>query len=124
MKYKQDTQFMEDGFRFGFPPYSYTIGSSIEDDDYPDSNDMTITRLPPQSAFMQNLPFTRPLDPQKLAAAGIKPPLSPPVQNGMLGPVYRFRGRIGRGGRILFDRWNPLLRTPIGHDNAPFVSPI
>ncbi|KAF9613731.1 hypothetical protein IFM89_010173 [Coptis chinensis] len=78
MKYKQDTQFMEDGFGFGFPPYSYTIGSSIEDDDYPDSDDMTITRLPPQPAFVQNLPFTRPLDPQKLAAAGIKPPLSPP----------------------------------------------
>ncbi|KAF9624346.1 hypothetical protein IFM89_009629 [Coptis chinensis] len=54
------------------------VSSSIEDDDYPDSDDMTITRLPPQPAFVQNLPFTRPLDPQKLAAAGIKPPLSPP----------------------------------------------
>ncbi|KAF9617448.1 hypothetical protein IFM89_036409 [Coptis chinensis] len=54
------------------------VSSSIEDDDYPDSDDMTITRLPPQPIFVQNLPFTRPLDPQKLAAVGIKPPLSPP----------------------------------------------
>ncbi|KAF9590554.1 hypothetical protein IFM89_035872 [Coptis chinensis] len=51
MKYKQDTRFMEDGFGFGFPPYSYTIDSSIEDDDYPDSDDMTITSASTSTGF-------------------------------------------------------------------------
>ncbi|PKA50489.1 hypothetical protein AXF42_Ash013703 [Apostasia shenzhenica] len=66
--------------------------------------------------------FTRPLNPERLAAAGIVPP-SPPVENGSLTPPYRFRGRIGRGGRIIFDRWNPLLQTPIVTESIQHVPP-
>lgn len=61
--------------------------------------------------------FVKPLDPEKLAAAGIVPPLDPPCSNGTSNAAsasYRFQGRIGRGGRLIFDRWNPLTRTPIG----------
>lgn len=60
--------------------------------------------------------FTRPLDPDRLAAAGIVPPSSSPIENGSK-PTYGFHGRIGRGGRIIFDRWNPLLQSPIGFDS-------
>uniref|UniRef100_A0A1D1XTW9 Enhancer of polycomb-like protein n=1 Tax=Anthurium amnicola TaxID=1678845 RepID=A0A1D1XTW9_9ARAE len=48
--------------------------------------------------------FTRPLDRGKLAAAGIVPPSDPPTENGSIVPPYQFYGRIGRGGRIIFDR--------------------
>ncbi|PIA29361.1 hypothetical protein AQUCO_06000017v1 [Aquilegia coerulea] len=112
MKYKQETpQFIEDCNGFGGSlHFSSIFGSSVEDEKFADSaDDMTIV----QPDFAQNLPFTRPLDPEKLVAAGIKPPLGPPIQNGMSAPSYRFHGRIGRGGRIVFDRWNPLLRTRI-----------
>ncbi|XP_019052069.1 PREDICTED: enhancer of polycomb-like protein 1 isoform X1 [Nelumbo nucifera] len=61
--------------------------------------------------------FTRPLDPGKFAAAGIAPP-TPPVDNETSKLRYRFHGRIGRGGRIVFDRWNHLLRSPSSHDNS------
>ncbi|KAJ0988158.1 hypothetical protein J5N97_006514 [Dioscorea zingiberensis] len=58
--------------------------------------------------------FTRPLDPEKLAAAGIIQPPDPPVENGSAAAPFRFHGRIGRGGRIIFDR------VPIGgEDQAP-----
>ncbi|XAR56204.1 hypothetical protein NMG60_11036586 [Bertholletia excelsa] len=49
--------------------------------------------------------FTKPLDPDKLAAAGIVPPSDSPVMNGGSGRRYTIHGRIGRGGRIVFDRW-------------------
>jgi len=65
--------------------------------------------------------FTRPLDPEKLVVAGIKPPPDPPIENGATTPPFRCRGRIGRGGRIIFDRWNPLLRTPIGQGTSYYV---
>ncbi|KAK1297571.1 hypothetical protein QJS10_CPB15g01272 [Acorus calamus] len=86
-------------------------------------------RPPPHGFFKRDplepvLLFTRPLDPVKLAAAGIVPPSDPPVEDGGTVPPYRFHGRIGRGGRIVFDRWNPLLRTPIGLDSSPYFSPI
>ncbi|XP_077222893.1 uncharacterized protein LOC143856530 [Tasmannia lanceolata] len=61
--------------------------------------------------------FTRPLDPEKLGAAGIVQPSDPPVENGATTPPYRFQGRIGRGGRIIFDRWNPL-QTAVGHQKS------
>eukprot|EP01018_Ginkgo_biloba_P025100 Gb_40059 [translate_table: standard] len=64
--------------------------------------------------------FTKHLDSERLAAAGIVPPSDPPIQNGATTPPYRFQGRIGRGGRIVFDRWNPLTRTPLGCDRSPF----
>lgn len=65
--------------------------------------------------------FTRPLDPEKLLAAGIKPPPDPPIENGATMPPFRCWGRIGRGGRIIFDRWNPLLQTPIGQETSYYV---
>ncbi|XP_010531965.1 PREDICTED: uncharacterized protein LOC104808112 isoform X2 [Tarenaya hassleriana] len=67
--------------------------------------------------------FTKPLIPEKLAAAGIVPPSSsrngaPPGQ-----PPYRFQGRIGRGGRMIFDRWNPLMQAPINCGNSFHIAP-
>ncbi|KAH0982226.1 hypothetical protein GBA52_009403 [Prunus armeniaca] len=44
--------------------------------------------------------FTRPLVPEKLAAAGIVPPSDSSTQSGVPTPPYKFRGRIGRGGRL------------------------
>ncbi|KAI3714284.1 hypothetical protein L1987_72881 [Smallanthus sonchifolius] len=54
--------------------------------------------------------FTKPLVPEKLAAAGIMPPVDSSIQSSR---GTNIRGRIGRGGRIIFDRWNPLMHTPI-----------
>ncbi|KAG6548528.1 hypothetical protein Mapa_010016 [Marchantia paleacea] len=68
--------------------------------------------------------FTKPLDSEKLAAAGINPPKEPSLENGLTASPYQFHGRIGRGGRIIFDRWNPLTRTPIGSSSVvPSPSP-
>uniref|UniRef100_A0A0C9S9Y1 Enhancer of polycomb-like protein n=1 Tax=Wollemia nobilis TaxID=56998 RepID=A0A0C9S9Y1_9CONI len=60
--------------------------------------------------------FTKPIDPERLAAAGIVPPPDPPIQNGATVPPYHWRPRMGRGGRIVFDRWNCLTQTPLGCD--------
>ncbi|CAL5011782.1 unnamed protein product [Urochloa decumbens] len=65
--------------------------------------------------------FTRPLDPGKLEIAGIRPPPSPPIDSGATAPPFRCQGRIGRGGRIIFDRWNPLIQVPIGQQASPFL---
>ncbi|XP_020396304.1 enhancer of polycomb-like protein101 isoform X7 [Zea mays] len=80
----------------------------------PQQNGCVFKRIqdPEEPVFL----FTRPLDPEKLVAAGIKPPPDPPIENGATSPPFRCRGRIGRGGRIIFDRWNPLLRTPIDQE--------
>lgn len=67
--------------------------------------------------------FTRPLDPDKLAAASIVQPPAPPVENGSVAPSYRIQGRMGRGGRIIFDRWNPCFQAPIGNEVTPPVRP-
>lgn len=64
-------------------------------------------RLDPNEPVML---FTKPLVPDKLAAAGIVPP-TPDSSPGQ--PPSRFQGRIGRGGRIIFDRWNPLMQSHI-----------
>ncbi|KAK8956515.1 hypothetical protein KSP39_PZI000035 [Platanthera zijinensis] len=61
--------------------------------------------------------FTRSPDPERLAAAGIIPPASPPIESGSSTPPYRFHARMGRGGRVIFDRWNPLLQAPLGIEN-------
>ena len=64
--------------------------------------------------------FVKPLDLEKLAASGIVPPFSPSGSinsSDTLIPPYQFKGRIGRGGRIVFDRWNPISQTPIGYNN-------
>lgn len=62
--------------------------------------------------------FTKPLDPGKLAAAGIVPPLNSSVVNGSSSRPFNLRGRIGRGGRIIFDRWNPLMHSPINNHDS------
>ncbi|KAM1240702.1 hypothetical protein ACFX15_045450 [Malus domestica] len=67
--------------------------------------------------------FTRPLVPEKLAAAGIVPPSDSSVTNGASTPPIKFRGRIGRGGRLIFDRWNPLMHTPIDCGNSFYIPP-
>ncbi|KAJ8549819.1 hypothetical protein K7X08_033526 [Anisodus acutangulus] len=66
--------------------------------------------------------FTKPLDPAKLSAAGIIPPGSP-TSNGLPARTFSFRGRMGRGGRIVFDRWNPLSHTPIECGDTLYVPP-
>jgi hypothetical protein len=58
---------------------------------------------------------------EKLVSAGIKPPPDPPDENGATVPPFRYRGRIGRGGRIIFDRWNPLRQTPISQETSHYV---
>lgn len=66
--------------------------------------------------------FTKPLLPDKLAMAGILPPDSI-TKNGVPAQPYKFRGRIGRGGRIIFDRWNSLVQTPIDCGNSYYMPP-
>lgn len=61
--------------------------------------------------------FTKPLVPDKLAAAGIVPPAD--SRSGRA----RFQGRIGRGGRIVYDRWNPLMQTHINCGNTFYIAP-
>ncbi|KAL6964535.1 hypothetical protein U1Q18_035587 [Sarracenia purpurea var. burkii] len=67
--------------------------------------------------------FTKPLDPEKLAAAGIVPPSNSSTMNGASGRHHNFHGRIGRGGRIVFDRWNPLMHTPIDCGDSFYILP-
>ncbi|KAK4279788.1 hypothetical protein QN277_011507 [Acacia crassicarpa] len=67
--------------------------------------------------------FTKPLIPEKLAMAGIIPPSDSFTKNGESSPQYKFHGRIGRGGRIIFDRWNPLLQMPIDCGNSYYTPP-
>lgn len=67
--------------------------------------------------------FTRPLVPEKLAVAGIAVPSDSSTKDEVSAPPYKFRGRIGRGGRIIFDRWNPLLHTPIDCGNSFYIPP-
>ncbi|KAF3540429.1 hypothetical protein F2Q69_00021070 [Brassica cretica] len=64
--------------------------------------------------------FTKPLVPEKLAAAGIVPP-APDSSTGQ--PPSRFKGRIGRGGRIIFDRWNPLMQSHINCGDSFYIAP-
>ncbi|KAL0289516.1 UNVERIFIED_CONTAM: hypothetical protein Scaly_2700700 [Sesamum calycinum] len=66
--------------------------------------------------------FTKPLLEDKLAASGIIPPLDPSTPKGT-SPRSFIRGRIGRGGRIVFDRWNPLMHTPIDRGETRYVPP-
>lgn len=67
--------------------------------------------------------FTKPLVPDKLAAANIVPPSDSSTKNGTSTPPYKFHGRMGRGGRIVFDRWNPLMHTPIDCGNSFYIPP-
>ncbi|TVU06543.1 hypothetical protein EJB05_49764 [Eragrostis curvula] len=65
--------------------------------------------------------FTRPLDPDKMEISGIRPPPDPPIGSSATALPFRCQGRIGRGGRIIFDRWNPLLQGPIGQQASHFL---
>ncbi|XP_023643035.1 uncharacterized protein LOC17894599 [Capsella rubella] len=74
-------------------------------------------RLDPNEPVML---FTKPLVPDKLAAAGIVPP----APDSSLGQTpSRFQGRIGRGGRIIFDRWNPLMQSHINCGDSYYIAP-
>ncbi|GAB4834328.1 hypothetical protein Ancab_032582 [Ancistrocladus abbreviatus] len=66
--------------------------------------------------------FTKPLVPEKLAAVGIQPPSDPSAKNSSSARSPGFHGRIGRGGRIIFDRWNPLSHAPINCGDSLYIS--
>ncbi|KAF5739194.1 hypothetical protein HS088_TW12G00395 [Tripterygium wilfordii] len=159
MKYKHETELLEDSLAFpGFPPASCKFGSS--DDEYVDSDDLASSHPRLRPAVRSNLPltdsnllmvpaggmkqefrrrhtpqgwlhkldplepvllFTKPLVPEKLAATGIVPPLECSTKNGASTPPYKFHGRIGRGGRIIFDRWNPFWPSPIDSGNSVYI---
>lgn len=67
--------------------------------------------------------FTKPLDPEKLAIAGIVPPSDSSTQEAESRRGSSFRGRMGRGGRIVFDRWNALTQSPLDCVEASYVPP-
>lgn len=67
--------------------------------------------------------FTKPIDPETLASAGITPPSNSSTRDNASPPSYKIRGRIGRGGRIIFDRCNPLMHTPSDYGSS-FFSPL
>ena len=68
------------------------------------------------------MPFTKPLVPEKLLAAGIVPPSDSSKSSASVRSPA-FHGRIGRGGRIIFDRWNPLMHTPVNVGDSLYSSP-
>lgn len=68
------------------------------------------------------MPFTKPLVSEKLVAAGITPPFDA-SNSSASARSPAFRGRIGRGGRIIFDRWNPLMHTPVNVGDSLYSSP-
>jgi len=74
---------------------------------------------------MRDYMMQDPLEPiLLLAAAGIELPSDKSsTRNNVPAPPCKFRGRIGRGGRIIFDRWNPLLQTPIDCGNSFYIPP-
>lgn len=161
MKYKHETEFLEDNLAMsGFTPFSTKLVSSEEE--FFDSDDVMTSRLPrSRSTAVQNfhpydsnmpmvptvntkqelkrrlvphgwpqkldplepvLLFTKPLLPDKLAMAGILPP-DPITKSGVSAQPCTFRGRMGRGGRIIFDRLNPLMQTPIDCGNSYYIPP-
>ncbi|TYI58991.1 hypothetical protein E1A91_D10G002100v1 [Gossypium mustelinum] len=158
MKYKHETELLEDITLPGFPPISSKFASS--EDEFMDSDDLANSRPRARPAAVQNPPltdsnvgmaptasvkqefrrrhllhgwlhkldplepvllFTKPLVPDKLAAANIVPPSDTSTKNGASTPPYKFHGRMGRGGRIVFDRWNPLMHTPIDYSNSFYI---
>lgn len=67
--------------------------------------------------------FTKPLLPEKLAAAGIVPPSDSLGKTDVTARHYKIHGRIGRGGRLVFDRSNPLMETPTDCGNSFYIPP-
>ncbi|ESQ35144.1 hypothetical protein EUTSA_v10007658mg [Eutrema salsugineum] len=152
LKYKHETELLEDSLaQSGFPlSTSYRFGSS--EDEFMDSDDPTTTQERTRPSFTPHprftdsnlaraqagrikqearrhgwlhklnpnepvMLFTKPLVPDKLAAARIIAPVD--ARSGR----SRFQGRIGRGGRIVFDRWNPLKQTHINCGNSFYIAP-
>ncbi|XP_076890372.1 uncharacterized protein LOC143541424 [Bidens hawaiensis] len=126
MKFKNEAELLEDSlalpdlhcFR---PKFVSSEDEFIEQDDFPHKHicfqphgsggpiKREARRLPVPYTWLHKLDplepvllFTKPLLAENLAAAGIVPPRG-----------GNSRGRIGRGGRIIFDGWNPLMCTPI-----------
>ncbi|KAI3729200.1 hypothetical protein L6452_17853 [Arctium lappa] len=143
MKYKNETELLEDSLALPEMPSFQSKFVSSEDevldtDDFPHNRlrfqphgsidsrlvvpsgggmKREIRRRPVPFTWLHKLDplepvllFTKPLVPEKLAATGIVPPVGSSIPSSR---GHNFRGRIGRGGRIIFDRWNPLMHTPI-----------
>ncbi|KAF5757812.1 putative enhancer of polycomb protein [Helianthus annuus] len=150
LKYKNETELLEDSLALpGLPSFLSKLASSedefIEPDDFQHNRSAAqnhalmdprgvmkreFRRPPVPSSWLHKLDphepvllFTKPLDPAKLAAAGIVPPQAKPEQNGASSRSFGSRGRIGRGGRIIFDRWNPFMHTPIDPGDSLYVPP-
>ncbi|CAA0211648.1 unnamed protein product [Arabidopsis thaliana] len=152
LKYKNETKLLEDSLALaGFPlSTAYRFGSS--EDEFMDSDDPTTTQTCTRPSFTPHrrftdsnlaraqagsikqearrlgwlhklnpnepvMLFTKALVPDKLAAAGIIPPSD--ARSGRA----RFQGRMGRGGRIVFDRWNPLNQAHINCGNTLYIAP-
>lgn len=79
-----------------FPPPRYQMKEKMKNLD------------PMEPAFL----FTKPLDSGKLAAAGIGFRENDPKFSS-----FRLSARIGRGGRIVYDRWNPFIGSPFDSHN-------
>ncbi|KAL8230036.1 hypothetical protein R6Q57_014936 [Mikania cordata] len=150
IKYKNETELLEDSLALpGLPSFLSKLVSSedefMESDDFQHSRPTVqnhalmdprvamkreFRRPPVPSTWLHKLDpfepvllFTKPLDPAKLAAAGIVPPPANPEQNAVSSRSCGSRGRIGRGGRIIFDRWNPFMHTPIDPGESLFIPP-
>ncbi|KAI4369313.1 hypothetical protein MLD38_017767 [Melastoma candidum] len=142
LTFKQEIDFVEDGLALpGIQSLSFKVGSSEED--LIDSDDIAsyrpVSRPSAQTTALPNmhgvtvkldlkrrhmpnqwlyrtdtvepiLLFVNPLVPEKLAAAGIIPPTNASAR---VPASRKFHGRMGRGGRIIFDRWTHPLHHPI-----------
>jgi hypothetical protein len=67
------------------------------------------------NALQPSFLFSKPVDPKKLAAANITTCLHNTIP-------YHSCGRTGRGGHLIFDRWNPPTRTPLDSSSKLFSS--
>ncbi|RAL53496.1 hypothetical protein DM860_007168 [Cuscuta australis] len=141
MKHKNETVLLEDSLALpGFHSFPTSKYGSSEEEFIPFTHSKMATvstgsirrdfkrhqspygwlqKLDPNEPVML---FTKPLVPEKMAAAGIMPPTGGSSSMGN-GRPFNFRGRIGRGGRLVFDRWNPLLHTPIECGDTLYIPP-
>ncbi|KAK1413749.1 hypothetical protein QVD17_35529 [Tagetes erecta] len=150
LKYKNETELLEDSLALpGLPSFLSKLASSedefMEPDDFQHNRPVLqnhasmdsrlvmkreFRRPPVPSSWLHKLDplepvllFTKPLDPAKLAAAGIIPPAANSEPNAKSSRSCGTRGRIGRGGRIIFDRWNPFMHTPIDPSESLYIPP-
>lgn len=87
--------------------------------------DSTKCELRRQNALLQKtdpvepiMLFTKPSNPEKLAAAGIVVPSDSPKPEGGFMRSPALHGRIGRGGRIVFDRCDVLMKNLVEGDET------